>query len=88
MKEPYVEGVAPHHDLESCANLLRGSREALTEADAGWVLSHEIFAIGIADPPQADSPNGKATRSRTLCASPGPDPRGRRPHARVETSHA
>ena len=49
MKEPYVEGSAPHHDLESCANLPRGGREALTEADAGWVLSHEIFHIGIAD---------------------------------------
>ena len=49
MKEPYVEGVALHHGLESCANLPRGGREALTEADAGWVLSHEIFDIGIAD---------------------------------------
>jgi hypothetical protein len=44
-----VEGLAPHHDLESCANLPRGGREALTEADAGWVLSHEIILIGIAD---------------------------------------
>ncbi len=49
MREPYVEGLAPHHGLESCANLPRGGREALTEADAGWVLSHEIFDIGIAD---------------------------------------
>ncbi len=38
MKEPYKEGTAPHLDLESCANLARGGREALTEADAGWVL--------------------------------------------------
>ena len=49
MREPYEEGVAPHLGLESCANLPRGGREALTEADAGWVLSHEIFRIGTAD---------------------------------------
>jgi hypothetical protein len=49
VKESHVEGLAPHHDLELCANLPRGGREALAEADAGWVLSHEIFRIGTAD---------------------------------------
>ena len=50
MKESHEEGSAPHLGLESCANLPRGGREALTEADAGWVLSHEIYSrIGIAD---------------------------------------
>ena len=50
MREPYEEGLAPHLGLESCANLPRGGREALTEADAGWVLSHDIYPrIGTAD---------------------------------------
>ena len=38
MKESYEEGLAPHLGLESCANLPRGGREALTGADAGWVF--------------------------------------------------
>ena len=44
-----MEELARRHGLESCANQPRGGREALTEADAGWVLSHEISHIGIAD---------------------------------------
>ena len=44
-----MEELAPHHGLESCANQPRGGREALTEVDAGWVLSHETSDIETAD---------------------------------------
>ena len=38
MRELYEEGLAPHLGLDLCANLPRGGREALTEADAGWEM--------------------------------------------------
>ncbi len=41
MKESYREGVANHSDPESCVTHRKVRREALTGAQAGWVLSFE-----------------------------------------------
>ena len=80
-----MEELAPHHGLESCANLPQGGREALAEADAGWVLSHEIFALG--SPtwfPIWEGNMAMGDRARVHGRVPG----GRRPHARIEASQA
>ncbi len=49
MKEPYREDVASHSDPESCAGCREASREALTGAGAGRVLTREITSNGGAD---------------------------------------
>jgi len=41
MKEPYIEGLAPHDDPESCVVDRKGAVEALTGVCAGRVLSPE-----------------------------------------------
>jgi len=45
MKEPYREGVANHPDPESCVAGRKVGHEALTGAQAGWVLSREMRSI-------------------------------------------
>ena len=83
MKESYVEGVALHRVLESCANVPRGGREALTEAGTGWVLSHEIFRIGIADlVPRKGRQHADGRYAQVRRRIPG----GPRPHARAEAA--
>src|SRR5271154_6322530 len=41
MRESHREGIANHSDPESCARHREVRREALTGAQAGWVLSFE-----------------------------------------------
>jgi len=43
MKEPYGEGLASHTGSESCARSCKAVSEALTGAQAGGVLSREMF---------------------------------------------
>jgi len=82
MKEPYIEGVATHDDPESCAAVRKDVGEALTGARAGWVLSREIsvskaprrFTYAEGNMRERDSASARAAL------------RGRRPHARVESS--
>jgi hypothetical protein len=49
MQEPYIEGLATHDDLESCAGGARdepkAAGEALTEACAGRATSREITSL-------------------------------------------
>lgn len=49
MQEPHREGLASHSDLESCAGVRKGEREALTEVGTGWVSSREIATLRGAD---------------------------------------
>ena len=79
MKESYRKGVANHPDLESCAVLRKGCREALTEAHADWVLSFEKDVL--------ERRRSQVMRKaiRMLTRDPGPAPRSRRPQARRET---
>ena len=46
MKESYGEGLASHTGSESCAVSRKATREALTGAQTGRVLSREIMAPG------------------------------------------
>lgn len=46
MRESYMEGVAHHHDPESCVVGRKAGGEALTGADAGAVSSSEITPSG------------------------------------------
>jgi len=49
MKESYRKGIANHPDPESCAGRRKVTREALTGAQAGRVLSCEINLVRGAD---------------------------------------
>jgi hypothetical protein len=50
MKEPYGEGLASHTGFESCAWCsCKATSEALTEAQAGRVLSREMYSKQSAD---------------------------------------
>jgi hypothetical protein len=82
MKEPYIEGVATHDDPESCAVDREVAGEALTGARAGWVLSREISQSRV--PTQLIHAEGH-TRGGAI-ASSLVTLRGRRPHARTESS--
>jgi hypothetical protein len=86
MKESYIEGLATHDDLESCADDTRESPkvgcEALTEADIGWTLSREITQFW------APTLSPQAEGHAVMCeegASTSPALRGLRTHACVET---
>ena len=80
MKEPYVEGLAPHDDPESCAEVREGSGEALTGARAGRVLSHETVKLGA--PTHFRSAEGNTCWGAIACSRTAP--RGRRPLACAE----
>jgi RNA-directed DNA polymerase len=82
MKEPYIEGVATHDDPESYAAVGNGVGEALTGARAGWVLSREISQSRT--PRRLTFAEGHMRRSDS--ASTDAALRGRRPHARTESS--
>jgi hypothetical protein len=84
MKEPYIEGVAIHDDPESCAAVRKGVGEALTGARAGWVSSREIKHFR--SPTLLTEAEGNTT-TRAI-ASAWTALRGRRPHARTESSCA
>ncbi len=81
MREPYGEGLATYTDPESCVGGREGVSEALTGAHAGWVLSRERYALGA--PTLWD--NGEGNTGGDAMASVRTAPRGRRPHARMET---
>ena len=49
MRESYRKGIANHPDPESCAGRRKVAREALTGAQAGRVLSCEIYRVRGAD---------------------------------------
>jgi len=49
MKEPYGEGLASHTGPESCAVSRKAGSEALTGAQAGRVLSREMYLKQSAD---------------------------------------
>lgn len=84
MREPYIEGVATHDGPESCAGDREVVGEALTGARAGWVLSREIRnSRMLTSLSQTESDTGTGA-----IASPGPILRGRRPHARADSSCA
>ncbi len=45
MQVSYVEGVANHNGLRSCAGVRKDGGKALTEERTGWVLSREMHAL-------------------------------------------
>lgn len=84
MKEPYVERVANYDGSESCVRSRKVVVEALTGVRAGWALSREIrhsrTPTLLAD--------GEGNTSVRVSASATMILRGRRPHARTESSCA
>jgi RNA-directed DNA polymerase len=82
MKESYIEGVATHDDPESCVGVREDEGEALTGARAGWVLSREIRHFRVLTP----LTQAEGNTVMGAIASPWSTLRGRRPHARTETS--
>lgn len=81
MQEPHREGVAFHPDPESCVVARKGAIEALTGAQAGRVLSCEIFATGV---PTLFSKAEGHIHARAI-ASVRETPRSLRPLAGLET---
>ena len=83
MQESYSEGLAIYTDPESCGYVGNDISEALTGAHAGWVLSRESIDLSFGVPTLSKMSEGK-----TECLDMARDnraPRGRRPHARMET---
>lgn len=82
MKESYSKDLANHADAESCGPVREDCPEALTGADAGEVLSHEIISPGLPTPlSEAEGNNPRVAKARPLDHR-----RGRRPSACVEAS--
>lgn len=82
MKESYSKDPASHADPESCGPVREDCPEALTGADAGEVLSHEIRTPGLPTLlSEAEGNNAQAARARPMRHR-----RGRRPSACVEAS--
>jgi hypothetical protein len=82
MKESHIEGVATHDDPESCVGVREDAGEALTGERVGWVLSREITHFGVPTP----LIQAEGNTVMGVIASPWPTLRGRRPHARTDTS--
>ena len=82
MKESYGEGVASHTGPESCVVVREGKGEALTGAHAGRVLSRETLSTQEC---RRLTHERKATSLDAVEARHLRTPRGRRPHARMET---
>jgi hypothetical protein len=84
MKEPYRKGLASHPVPESCVASRKTGREALTGAQAGWVLSCEIIATRV--PTQFNSAEGNTGGhgSASVCGTL----RSQRPQACMETPSA
>ena len=81
MKESHRKGVANRPDPESCAAYRKVRREALTGAHAGRVLSPEKGDLER----RRCQAKRKATRTESQARDAGSAPRGRRPHACMET---
>ena len=85
MKEPYGEGLASHTGSESCAwNSRKAAREALTGAQAGRVLSREMYVNQSAD---AVRSRGRQHQWIRECEHPLDSARSETP-ACLETSRA
>ena len=85
MKEPYGEGLASHTGSESCAwNSRKAAREALTGAQAGRVLSREMYGNQSAD---AVRSRGRQHRWMRKCEHPLDSARSETP-ACLETPRA
>src|SRR5689334_22522091 len=82
MKESHSKDPASHADPESCGAVREDGSEALTGADAGEVLSHEIDTPGM--PTQLSHAEGNNLRN--AMASSAGHRRGRRSSACVEAS--
>jgi hypothetical protein len=83
MQKSYSEGLAIHTGPESCGYAGNGLSEALTGVHAGWVLSRESIDLLPGVPTLS-----KMSEGNTECldmARGNRAPRGRRPHARMET---
>lgn len=81
MEVSYVEDIASRNDPESCVCAGNRVGEALTEGDAGWVLSHEkLTTDGDADAVDVSGRQNRHVRyredvedlpwSETLCMHP------------------
>jgi len=82
MKESHSKDPASHADPESCGPVREDCSEALTGADAGEVLSHEIRSPGLPTLlSEAEGNNPAVAKARPLNHR-----RGRRPSACVEAS--
>ena len=85
MQEPYIEGLATHDDLESCAGGAReqpkAAGEALTEACTGRAMSREITQFGAPTP----SPDAQGNTVPSEIASSVLALRGLRPQACAES---
>jgi len=83
-KNPYEKGLATHLDPESCADTREGAREALTGARAGRDIEPRNTSSGMPTPSsdaEGNTPSLDHARDEEI-------PRGHRPLARSETSHA
>ena len=85
MKEPYIEGLAPHGGPESCVSVRKGIGEALTGARTGRVSSPEN-AKHPGAPTRFETAEGNTRSDERAC--PSAAPRGRRPLACAETPSA
>ena len=82
MQVPYCKGVANYTDPESCVAARESCDEALTGAHAGWVLSRvNIYSSGA---PTLSKMSEGNTALIAIARSEWA-PRGRRPHACMET---
>jgi hypothetical protein len=84
MKRSHRKDAANHPDPESCGTGRKAHHEALTGVDAGEVFSREIRQSG--SPTLLSKAEGNMQVNAK--ASSPTDPRGRRPSARTEASHA
>ncbi len=77
MREPYGEGLASHTGSESCAwNSRKAAREALTGAQAGRVLSREMYLNQSVD---AVGSSGRQYRRMRKCQYPSDSGRSETP---------
>ena len=85
MEVSHGEGLASHIGPESCVCDCKVIGEALTGENAGRVLSRErMYCSGV----QTASICTEGNMKHIVIARGGSAPRGRRPRARMETSHA
>ena len=84
MRTSYIEGVAIHDGLESCAGVREDAGEALTEGDVGWVIEPRNHLFGVPTPSQWSEGN----IAGCVIASCRRAPRGQRACACVESPSA
>ena len=84
MRESYSEDIASHAGPESCADVRKGRREALTGVCAGEVLSPETIFLRV--PTQSSYAEGNTVGD--VMVRPQRALRGLRPCACTEAPHA